>query len=356
MKYLVKFRPLEPYTFGTDQTFEYPEQGREGKTGKESYFVLSGTVPAQTTILGALRYLVLKRKGFLRSDFHYPNLEEVRAAIGPESFRFDAESPQNFGAIRRVSPLFLLRSERDGEHTLIRNPFHNRAEKSGYVPMRLTSKAVWTSHGEIFLPDAGEYDAKQGYAGGYIDLDHKTVYPSDRLFRFAMSSGNQKSSGGDERAYYRRQTVRLDSDCAFAAYVEADADALPPESVAYMGQKRAAFRVTAEPSDAQPIETQVREAFADASETPWFYALSPLRVPADAARRAFRIVKEISQRNLATDYSAPTPIHKLKRSSVRYNLIQAGSVFYGEPPALSGDENCRNIGYNSVVQLGGKLS
>ena len=353
MNYLVTFRPLEPYTFGTDQTFAYPSGE---KTGKESYFVLSGTVPAQTTILGALRYLVLQKKGLLRTDFHYPDLSEVEAAIGPKSFRFDAATPQSFGAIHSVSPLFLLRAERDGEHTLIRNPFHNpnRKRTAGYYPMRLTSKTIWTSHGEISLPDAGEYDVKKGYAGGYIDVKSKAVY--EDLFRFDMLPGNQKTSDTDQRAYYRRQMISLQSGCRFAVYVEADADALPLDSVAYMGQKRAAFRVMAAPSNAPALETQVREAFADASETPWFYALSPLRVPADTVFPAFSIVEEISQRNLTTDYNAPTPIHKLKRSPVRYNLIQAGSVFYGERPALAEDENCRRIGYNSVVQLGGKLS
>ena len=347
MRYLVKFQPLEPYTFGTDQTFQYPSGT---KTGKESYFVLSGTAPAQTTILGALRYLALKQKNLLRTDFHYPDLTEVQKTIGAESFRFPSETAQSFGVIRSVSPLFLLR----GGRVLIRNPFHNRAKDAGYCPMKLTPEPVWTSHGEIRLPDADEYDAKQGYATGYIDLASKEICRN--LFRFDMLPGNQKTSEVDNRAYYRRQMVRLASDCCFAVYVDVDADAFPPESVAYMGQKRAAFRVTAEPSDAPTLETQVETAFADDSAEPWFYALSPLWVPADTACKTFRIVEETSQRNLTTDYDAPTPVRKLKRSPVRYNLIQSGSVFYGERPALSGDENCRKIGYNSVVQLGGKLS
>ena len=355
MKYLVKFQPLEPYTFGTDQTFNYPSGT---KTGKESYFVLSGTVPAQTTILGALRYLALKQKNLLRTDFHYPDLAEVQKTIGAESFRFPSETAQSFGVIRSVSPLFLYRAERDGGHILIRNPFHNQNRKStaGYQPMRMAKQKIWTSHGEISLPDKGEYDAKRGYATGYIDIESKTVYSDGWIFKSVMLPGNQKTSEADNRAYYRRQMVRLASDCRFAVYVEADADAFPPESVAYMGQKRATFRVTAEPSDAPTLETQVETAFADDSAEPWFYALSPLWVPADTACETFRIVEEASQRNLTTDYDAPTPVRKLKRSAVRYHLIQAGSVFYGVCPLNLERENCRKIGYNSVVQLGGKLS
>lgn len=347
MRYLVKFQPLEPYTFGTDQTFQYPSGT---KTGKESYFVLSGTVPAQTTILGALRYLALKQKNLLRTDFHYPDLAEVQKTIGAESFRFPSETAQSFGVIQSVSPLFLLR----GGRVLIRNPFHNRAKDAGYCPIKLTTEPVLTSHGKICLPADKEYDAKQGYATGYIDLESKEIHRD--LFRFDMLPGNQKTSEVDNRAYYRRQMVRLDSDCYFAVYVEADADAFPPESVAYMGQKRAAFRVTAEPSDAPTLETQVETAFADDSAEPWFYALSPLWVPADTACKTFRIVEEASQRNLTTDYDAKRPIQKLKRSPVRYHLIQAGSVFYSTCPLNLERENCRKIGYNSVVQLGGKLS
>ncbi|MBQ7681284.1 MAG: hypothetical protein IJT31_03620 [Oscillibacter sp.] len=361
MKYLVKFRPLEPYTFGTDQTFEYPsEQGHESKTGKESYFVLSGTVPAQTTILGALRYLALKRtEKLLRTDFQYSDseLEEVQETIGPESFQFDADAPQQFGVIHSVSPLFLSR----GGRILIRNPFHNRAENNGYRPMCLTGE-IWTSHGEISLPAKDEYNAKKGYAGGFIDIESKTVYHDERIFRSVILPGNQKTSDADNRAYYRRQMISLPSDCAFAVYVDAAPDAFPPDSVAYMGQKRAAFRVTATPfaedepgTAAEILERQVRAAFADGSE-PWFYALSPLWIPSGTAFKSFCIVEETSQRNLTTDYSAPTPIHKLKRSPVRYNLVRAGSVFYGARPAIPPGQNCQTIGYNSVVQLGGDLS
>ncbi len=357
MKYLVKFRPLEPYTFGTDQTFEYPERGREGKTGKESYFVLSGTVPAQTTILGALRYLALKHRDYLHTDFHYDNLSKVQETVGPESFSFDAEAPQQFGVIHSVSPLFLSR----GERVLIRNPFHNRAGDNGYRPMRLTGE-IWTSHGEIALPAKDEYKAKEGCAGGYIDIESKAVYGDDRIFRSVTLPGNQKTSDAENRAYYRRQMISLSPGYEFAVYVDAAPDAFPADSVAYMGQKRAAFRVTAAPfatdepgTAAEILERQVRAAFADGSE-PWFYALSPLRIPSGTAFKSFCIVEETSQRNLTTDYKAPTPIHKLKRSTVRYNLVRAGSVFHSARPEIPPGQNCQTIGYNSVVQLGGELS
>ena len=368
MRYLVKFRPLEPYTFGTDQTFNFPSGD---KTGKESYFVLSNRMPAQTTVLGALRYLVLQRRELLHTDFHYGTVkkEEITAVIGPESFRFDGGKDQRFGVIDCVSPLFLLRQSEDKkEHILIRNPFHNRAQNSGWQPMRLTKGTVLTSHGGIRLPDAKEYEeykakAKDGYARGYIDITDgaKTIYPEEKIFRSVTLPGNQKSSGADERAYYQRETIRLHEDFRFAVYVDAEADAFPPDSVVYMGQKRAAFRVTAEPfkedaagTAAETLETQVREAFADDTEEVWFYALSPLWFPLSPVFRSFCIVEETSQRNLTTNYTAARHIQKLKRTPVRYHLAQTGSVFYGERPQGWDVEHCRKIGYNSIVQLGGK--
>ena len=98
-----------------------------------------------------------------------------------------------------------------------------------------------------------------------------------------------------------------------------------------------------------------RAAFADGSE-PWFYALSPLRIPSGTAFDTFCIVEETSQRNLTTAYKAEKVVHKLKRSTVRYNLVQTGSVFHGVRPAIPAGQSCQTIGYNSVVQLGGKLS
>ena len=121
MRYLVKMTPLEPYAFGTDQTFAFHGVAA---TGKETYFVRSNMVPEQTTILGMLRYIILEMEGLLKTDFQYSPEERAKmaACIGPESFRLSEKQKQDFGYIHEISPLFLM----DGQnHIYIKNPFHN---------------------------------------------------------------------------------------------------------------------------------------------------------------------------------------------------------------------------------------
>ena len=134
MKYLVKMTPIEPYAFGTDQTFQY--HGVEA-TGKETYFVRSNQVPEQTTILGMLRYIVLEMEGLLNSDFHYTaeEREKMNSCIGRESFRFLQKEKQDFGMIHEISPVFLMDSK---NHIYIKNPYHNK-----YVNSSINRSLKW---------------------------------------------------------------------------------------------------------------------------------------------------------------------------------------------------------------------
>lgn len=381
MNYRVKFRPLEPYTFGTDQTF--PFEGTESeKTGKESYLVISGRTPAQTTLWGTLRYLVLQKQGKLRRDFQYSGAEDVKPLIGAKSFDFQSDTVQSFGKLRGMSPLFLLRQTEGGqERILIPNPFNNCSEKRGYCPMKLRESPLWTSHGNagIHLPADDEYNAKTGHANGWIDLMDKEIYPAvwnpgaeegktdaRGLFASVVVPGNQKSRDNGDEGYFQREMILLHPDCSFAVYVDAEAGAftqpgesLPVESVVYMGKKRSAFRVTVEESDAPSLNQTVEEAFADAPG-PWYYALSDAVLLPENDYQDFCIVEETFQRTLKTNYNSRRRYAgKLVRSAIRFNLIRAGSVFYGSCPLNVGSnpgvliQNCQSIGYHHIVKLGG---
>ena len=359
MTYLVTFSPLEPYTFGTDQSFTY--EGAD-KTGQESYLAASNQLPEQTMLLGALRYMALQKAGLLHTDFSYTPAEQerIRACIGPESFRFQ-KPDQSFGVIHALSPLFLVNREK--QTVLIPNPFHNRASKSGYQPMQLGAP-IRCGEGEIRLPLAEEYKAKKGYASGFLELGSRDVY--SELFQKHLITGNQEVMEEDEReqAFFRRERYALDKDYAFAVLAETAADALPTDCVVYMGVKRAAFRARVCPAEAFP-------AFqGQAAESPsallkglveaelntgdaWYYALSDLIAPPGFRLGSFSIVEEKSLRNIETKLGETRLLHRRRRSPIRWHLIRAGSVFSGQAPMLEKNAAAESIGYNVICNLGG---
>lgn len=354
---LVLFTPLEPYTFGTDQSFAYPGTG---KTGKESYLASSHRLPEQTTLLGTLRYLILEKKGLLRTDYGYSKteLDAVCAIIGPESFGFQ-KTEQHFGELRGISPLFLF-SDKD-RHVFVKNPFHNTASGSGYEPMRL-GVPLRCDAGETAFPLPGEYNAKDGYAFGFLDLETLNIH--NELFRSDIVTGNRKAFGEEKKkGFYRRERFFLKEGYSFGVLVETAEGALPDTAFAYMGLKRSAFRVRVCPVDCVPeiggetlsaAERLKRyvEARLCNGET-WYYALSDLCLAEGWKPETFSIVEEKSIRNMETRYTETSEARRRKRSEQQFNLACAGSVFSGIAPSLSENGNLQTAGYNIICKLGG---
>ncbi len=356
----VTFKPLEPYTFGTDQSFSY--QGT-GKTGRESYLATSRRLPEQTTLLGTLRYLALVNKGLLRTDYDYSEdeLGQMARVIGPESFRFGKQG-QSFGEINALSPLFLY-GETD-QSVLVPNPFHNTAKDGGCRPM-LLGEPILTSAGPIPLPADGQYDAKKGHADGFIDL--RTGEIRRDLFRSVFITGNRKSEGAarKEGGFYRREVILLQKGFRFAVLADTAPDTLPEKAIAYMGLKRAAFqaevsRILPETFPKSPRENTPSGLLREAAESGlgggegWYYALSDLCMSETWTPAFFCIVEKKSMRNMETVYRKKNEADRRRRSSVQINLAAAGSVFYREEPQTVQNSDLEKIGYNIICRLGGK--
>ena len=344
-KYLITIKPLEPYSFGTEQGYQFP--GESGM-GKISYLAKSGCVPSQTTVLGLIRYLVLSSKEWFKSDirdYSEDEIEKNKEAVGKDTFSFGwtGEKPQEFGVIKSVSPVFITK----GEEIFIRNPFNNKASNEGFCPYKLTEDTYETSDGSIQMPLSGEYDAKKGHAEGYIGLDSKRIVRD--LFSVILQSGNRKNNTNDDKdGYFKREYVRMKDGYAFAVIAELE-DELLTRSFGYMGSKKSAFEITCKETSIY-LEKAVEDAFSD-SRQECFYALSDIFPDETPTYSGFCIVGEKYQRNLETDYSAG----RYRKSRVRVNLIESGSVFYFDVSKnLKVNENAGRIGYNYIVKLGGK--
>ncbi|MDP3453133.1 MAG: type III-B CRISPR module-associated Cmr3 family protein [Bacteroidales bacterium] len=96
--YKITLVPLERFFFGSDNTF--------GKKNQENYFVKSMHFPQQTTLLGTLRYLLLKHFGLMDADGKVSNLDAEEKLIGCSGFSV-IKGHNKYGIINNISPLFI---------------------------------------------------------------------------------------------------------------------------------------------------------------------------------------------------------------------------------------------------------
>lgn len=357
MRYLMTMEPLEPYTFGTEHSFKY---GKEKPTGRESYFVTSAEMPEQTTILGMLRFLLLKDRNKLKSNFLYSDEDrkEMKQIIGENSFSFTG-SNQDFGIIDSISPVFIINSE---GQKLIRCPFCMK--KDGNL-MEMEG-SYYTSFGEIHLPKGNEYIAKEGYTHDFYNINTGNIDSQENknpLFLKKMITGNNKNDENGklkvktdhDEGFFKIEKVTIRKGCKFACYVELKEKINNIEKgfIGTMGRGKSAFKVdfidmNSDDDSDEDIDKTV-SAIDWKTDGVWYYCLSDVFLSDRVKYKNFAIVETKETRNLETRLSEKG-ISRLKKSEQVFKLISQGSVFYMNNP-IPENEDIKKIGYNHIIKM-----
>ncbi len=340
MTYLVKLKPLEEYTLGTELGFT-DDQFHGG--GRSSYIATSSEVPDQTTLLGVVRYMLLKNSGLLKPNFHYSGEERAAMAelIGPESFDFEKKD-QTFGGIRELSPVFLIKDSNGTEQYIVPTPACLKEKDGTFSFMQMSGTGTKTNGGKtICLPEEGEYDPKKRPLSDWYNLNaHK---PEDGLFFHGFLAGNRKA--GEEDSYFKRETVRLAEHVSFAFFVTLEDGVELKDTLCRIGKKGALFAVLCRRAK-NDLEGRIKAEFRH--EKKWRYALSDILPEEDLDPDAFSVIRVHKVRNL----SGKAGSHR-EKGRKRYSLIRAGSVFYEEGKMFE-NSHCLQIGYNKVIEIGGE--
>lgn len=96
--------PMERFFFGSDNTF--------GNNNLQNYYIRSMHFPQQTTLLGALRYLLLKCFDMMDKDGSIKDSEKSIKLIGETGFSVK-RGKNKYGIIERLSPLFITGPDGD---------------------------------------------------------------------------------------------------------------------------------------------------------------------------------------------------------------------------------------------------
>jgi CRISPR-associated protein Cmr3 len=226
-KYLIELTPIDTFFFGGETTF--------GQGDSANYFAKSNLFPQQTTLLGVLRYVLLQINDLL--PLTNANKSQANCLIGTESFD-PSVSKQNFGAIERISPLFMrhnatnyfVRSKEflDVNDTI--SPLELELKTIGsrqlnnQVAMQ-TIPLLKTSDGKVFNP-------KESFAESLVAADEvkaiSSVFKGKQKVGITkykngipkLSKGYKKEMPDNSLGFYKQTFYRLDSGWSFAFYAE----------------------------------------------------------------------------------------------------------------------------------------
>lgn len=353
--FLMTLQPLEPYFFGNEKTFSFAQ-----KTPADSrYFIKSDRMPSQTTLLGTLRYAMMPVKN---ASFRYNKQDLVRNGyiIGEESFQMDKEK-QSFGAIERLSPVFLMYNGK----SYIRTPFdHAVKDKSGnhntaytpfreYTPVSTDQEKAWITR---------EYSAKDGLTDSFMELKSGEIIPCKDIFGNCTRVGVNKNQ--DAKAFFKKQYSMLSPGWMFAAYVHVDIsrvesdleaafafDAMKAGSVVYMGQGKSAFMLRLTQQN-DMLKTQVSAHLHPNA----VYCMSDTLTSASVSKDClFAAVALHDHRDYSTTFHSENgKLHgRIAKREMLYRLISGGSVFIAEDPRALRDQladpHVEKVGLNFCV-------
>lgn len=362
-KYKITLTPVDKFFFGGDMTFQVgPDEKDSINRQYSSYIIQSNYIPQQTSLLGMLRFLILRNAGDdIFKGNSIQNAQEAAKLIGPRSFSVGRIN--DFGCIQSISHVRILRAQ-DGKELEFAPLF-------GDIDFSQAVKGNYNGC-SIAIPDLTpeQYKAKDGLHCYLTDGDAPYkfeekdengndvgIFVEDRRIGIARSVKTGKT---DDGALFKQVSYRFNNtrwgELRFLFEAEVDL----PNLTEYNGQM---VSVGADNSQFIIGITAVADDPAEASvsdNTP-LCLLSPAFLSKNEVMEntCFAITRLVPFRFLTDRAGFEDKVNyhilngRLKRSE-RYDLYAAGSVFYFKDAAqkqsfiekLTAKKDFRQIGYN----------
>ena len=314
--YRADFVPHGAYFFGNEKTFSFDTGGRS--------FISSEQTPSQSTLLGALRYALLynfeyEGRRLFKPDRKYSLSDNEQAAvdnlIGKGGFDIGSSSEQDFGAIEKLSPLFIYDTKK--AEALVPTPRDHcisDSDEFNDFAYSADSDNVESFPYAPFSPDDFVFDEFTFSVDG---SDSGSQIPAHWLFQKVQRIGISKKQY--KSAFFKRECYQLQDGFAFSVYVTLRDDVtLPSSTVVFMGQGRTAFtiRFTEE-------EDSINDALAELIYPDTVYLRGDSSLTADVYAHCFFTALAMRDHRA---YSVSLK-GKVSKGANVYHLISAGSIF-----------------------------
>jgi len=311
VRYLITLEVLEPFFFGGDTTF-----GALGDEENGTYLAKSRYFPQQSAVLGMLKKEILTQSGLLTRKVNGEWVDKSLKArattlVGNEKFDIFTKNKQDFGVIKELSPLFLIKDDKK------------------FIPKVAIDKYKFKDG----LLDG--YNPKEDIYDNIISIDNKEVKKYSDIFESVEQIGIKK--GGGENAFFKKTSYTLKENFKFAFFVDIDFEL--KDSIVFLGADRSKFKMNVQQSS-ESLEYADKNGYlvllSDA------YITLPIKEHCD-----FAITSEISFQSLKNKKHFKK--HNKFEKSKRVYLYKKGSVFINPSSDLIDNlknPNLEQIGYN----------
>lgn len=220
-KYLIKLTPLGKYYFGGDMTFTVgTNEDDKHNIEFSSYIIESNKFPQQTSLLGMMRYLLLKKspEAFsVEKDKIISN--GAKELIGEKSFSVNTNHEENdFGKIISLYPCFLMKNN----ETYLPVPKDYELE-----PDFKDSEGIYVyNKRSISVPIIEKYDPKEFKEPRYINTKTGEIVLEKNIFHKDTRIGINKNHEGksNEKGFYKQISYRLEKGFCFSFMIDTEFD------------------------------------------------------------------------------------------------------------------------------------
>ena len=390
-KYLVRFKPLDLFFFGGENKYR-PRKDRNKIKFEADYLLRSEKFPQQTTILGALRYLILQENG----QIPIQDEQKAKKLVGEHGFRINKNQkhvPNNYGLIEKLSPVYLqwegnyymptpyLFVKDDNEKPQVLEVKYKENSKKSPNDDLLVYKNSLNENGLLVYEN---YDPKKGFVEklSMIDkmddtIDYDCVYAE--VEKVGIKKNNEDGTpADDEDAFYKMIAYKFkNKETAFVVEVDlnnsSDGETWKPDTTKKyfipMGAEKSPFQVTFHEISEEILKPRLPEEFNP--PLPFILLTSDTYVeenPADfsvGSTKTFRFLETKVVQNGAyakfKEHNQANGQDEINRSR-RYNLLARGSVlfFVNDKNKNTGQSNIADkyeftqIGYNQFISIAKK--
>lgn len=354
-KYLIKLYPVDTFFFGNERTFG---------DDNSNYFVRSNMFPQQTSVLGMLRFELLKQtKDVLEQDekgIRIKNAGTATTIIGESSF--STNNTKGYGCIKSISPVLIANN--NDYYYLSTKEISDKDKKPVLFNFDSINK-VKVSFGTKTtkeIPLLENYEAKHGFYEHFRMINgsktHPVYYDKDKNEGVYVDNERvgilkkTKNVEDEDKGFFRQVSYSFNKGFCFAFFAEIDDFPILKNSIVMLGGETSTFRMVVEPQK----EELYNQLFPENNDTVGKFKLILLndaKVEKSVYNHCeFALTETIDFRFIETTVSSGNNYaNKPKKSNAKFNLLKRGSVFYTQnisqlKTEIEKETAFRNIGYN----------
>lgn len=237
--YMVRLTPLGSYFFGGEITF--------GEEGKQNYYVKSSQLPQVASLIGLMRYEILRQNNLLSYNKDSETLSKVKGLIGERSFSIDNTSIESYGIIKKISPVFIECKKEKAFYTPKPLDYVNDIKLSDEIECSFSSSCIQQKGVIIANYDPKKYNTYQYWINGDLkDKNVEEIFYEDEQIGITKNGRNENESD----AFFKIISAGLRKEYNFAFKLETFQEINEvTDEIVFLGGNRSAFMMNIEKTE-----------------------------------------------------------------------------------------------------------